>query len=334
VERGGGAIVSDWSNVETLTINASFSSDVLNIFAAFTTPPTAARKTAISDYVEALKTAGVWDILDVLYVFAAADSQAALINWKSPGTFDATITGAPTFTADQGFDIVGASAYVNAGGYNPSTAGGNWALNSAHMGLRSLTEGIAAGSDRYVGSNASSPWSHMIVRNTGDLMFSRINSGNTLNSGANAESHGHYVVTRGASDAVAHYKNGASIATGTPAVGGVTNGAMVFGNDTNFGDASYRIASGSFGGFLDATQAGALYTADQAYMDAIAVFTPAEFGADLILWLEADDLTTLWQDVGGTSQVSADAQTVGKWDDKSGDGFHLTAAADDTTRPT
>jgi hypothetical protein len=173
----------------------------------------------------------------------------------------------------------------------------------------------------------------MVVRNTGDLMFSRINSGNTLNSGANADSDGHYVVTRGAADAVAHYKNGSSIATGTPAVGGVTNGVMLFGNDPNGGDASYRIASASFGGFLDATQVAALTAAEATYRDGLE-FTPGDFGADLILWLEADDLTTLWQEIAGSTQVSADGQTVGKWDDKSGDGFHLTAAADDTTRPT
>jgi hypothetical protein len=63
-------------------------------------------------------------------------------------------------------------------------------------------------------------------------------------------------------------------------------------------------------------------------------WTPAAFGADLMLWLAADDLTTLWQEIAGSTQVASNGQTVGKWDDKSGDGFHLTATADNTVRPT
>lgn len=64
-----------------------------------------------------------------------------------------------------------------------------------------------------------------------------------------------------------------------------------------------------------------------------AVWTPADLGADLALWLEADDLTTLFQSNAGSTAVSADGQSVGYWGDKSGDGFHLTSTADDGTRP-
>lgn len=53
----------------------------------------------------------------------------------------------------------------------------------------------------------------------------------------------------------------------------------------------------------------------------------------LILQLESDDLTTLFQDVAGTTPVTADGQTVGMWKNKQGDGFNLTAAADNATRP-
>lgn len=40
------------------------------------------------------------------------------------------------------------------------------------------------------------------------------------------------------------------------------------------------------------------------------------------VWLDPSDLTTLWQDAGGTTQVSAVGQTVAKIDDKSGNGNH------------
>ena len=37
------------------------------------------------------------------YMYAAADSQAAKINWINPGTYNATEVNSPTFTADRGF---------------------------------------------------------------------------------------------------------------------------------------------------------------------------------------------------------------------------------------
>jgi len=61
-----------------------------------------------------LKTAGVWDSLDVFYVFATdGDRDYALINWADPGTFDATEAGTMTFTADEGFTSDGSSGYLN-----------------------------------------------------------------------------------------------------------------------------------------------------------------------------------------------------------------------------
>lgn len=52
------------------------------------------------------------------------------------------------------------------------------------------------------------------------------------------------------------------------------------------------------------------------------------------LFLDASDVSTLFQDVAGSTPVAADGNPVGMWCDKGGDDFHLLAAADDTTRPT
>lgn len=54
----------------------------------------------------------------------------------------------------------------------------------------------------------------------------------------------------------------------------------------------------------------------------------------LILQLEADDLSTQFQDIAGATAVTANGDVVGKWNDKSGNAFHVTAPADDTTRAT
>lgn len=47
---------------------------------------------------------------------------------------------------------------------------------------------------------------------------------------------------------------------------------------------------------------------------------------NLWLWLEADDLSTMFQDDAGATPVTTDAQTVARWEDKSGMGHHLTQA--------
>src|SRR5690349_20001558 len=60
-------------------------------------------------------------------------------------------------------------------------------------------------------------------------------------------------------------------------------------------------------------------------------FSPRSLSA--ALWLEASDLTTLFQNIAGSTPVSADGQTVGAWNDKSGAGFNISAAADDSSLP-
>lgn len=76
------------------------------------------------------------------------------------------------------------------------------------------------------------------------------------------------------------------------------------------------------------------WTTDQSISVTVAsAFTPANFGSNLKLWLEADDLTTLFQTITGTTAVAADGDVVGTWKDKGSGTFDMTAFANDTTRP-
>lgn len=51
------------------------------------------------------------------------------------------------------------------------------------------------------------------------------------------------------------------------------------------------------------------------------------------VWYDPSDLSTVFSDVAGTTAATVNG-AVGKILDKSGNGFHATAAADNTTRPT
>jgi hypothetical protein len=53
-----------------------------------------------------------------------------------------------------------------------------------------------------------------------------------------------------------------------------------------------------------------------------------------VVWLAADDLTTLFQSSAGTTPVTTTGQVVGDWKDKSAAAFDFKSSSDDTTRPT
>ena len=99
------------------------------------TAPSASQQTLQNTLVTDLKTAGVWDKLDVFYVFATdGDSDYATLNWKAPSSFQATKVSSPTFTANQGFKGDGSSAYINTN-FTPSTDGVNYQLEEASRGF-------------------------------------------------------------------------------------------------------------------------------------------------------------------------------------------------------
>lgn len=67
----------------------------------------------IQQAYDRLNAAGLLAKLTGLWVFNMATSADALINWITPGTNNATITGSPTFTAGQGFTGDGSTGLIN-----------------------------------------------------------------------------------------------------------------------------------------------------------------------------------------------------------------------------
>lgn len=84
-------------------------------------------------FIKELKEAGIWSLLDILYVFATdGDDDFACINWKSPGNFSCIQNGGPTFTTDEGFTGDGDDAYLNTQ-WIPNTHGVNYTANNPGM---------------------------------------------------------------------------------------------------------------------------------------------------------------------------------------------------------
>ena len=116
-----------------------------------------------SALVTDLKAAGVWDKLDVFYVFATnGDSDFATLNWKAPSSHQVTKVNSPTFTADSGFAGNGSSSYLNTN-YNPANSGTNYTLNDASISiwsnnfvLNSFITGVESGASNCVRMSSSS----------------------------------------------------------------------------------------------------------------------------------------------------------------------------------
>jgi len=129
--------------LQTTGLGGFLCAEYETVYNGFTTKPDAARSTIYDTMVCALVASGHWTRIDAFYFHAAHTNGASesLINWKNPGTNDATIHGLvpPAFTIDEGFLGDGVNGFIN---YNwiPATHGVNYVRNSASQILYIRTD--------------------------------------------------------------------------------------------------------------------------------------------------------------------------------------------------
>jgi hypothetical protein len=215
----------------------SYDAASLAIFAAMTTPPTTARKALIDARVKVLKAAGAWDEMDVLYMLAAADEQAARLNWKNPGTLTLSLVNSPTFAVDQGYKGDGISGALTSA-YNPTTfSGAKFVQNSACFGV--YVRQLATINASYILNLGSSRFQSR--SNVGDGYQTRLNDATTTPSGA--LNTGHFAAKRSAANAKTLYRSGIVLTTDSSASIAVANAAA---NILSFGGTAYSDAQLSF----------------------------------------------------------------------------------------
>lgn len=249
-----------------------FTAEAASLFARFTTPPTVGRQVLINNAINALVAAGVWALLDALYVTAAETAQAAQQNWKA-NTFNLTPTASPTFTADRGYAGNGTTSYL-ATGYTPSTAGGNLTQNSAHLSVW-CRNNIQSSTQIPIGSRTAAAQHQMLIlpRLGTDVAAYRINQDVAGASPASTSSIGHWVMRRNGAATLALFRNGASFSTDTSASTGLSTAAITL-DAINTGGvvgsfATHQIAAASIGGSLSDAQALAFYNVMLTYMQAV-----------------------------------------------------------------
>ena len=251
------------------SLGGGFSAAAVALFAAMAVQPDATRKTLIDTFIKALISAGVWTLLDVLYVFAAHTEQAALLNWKAPGTFDGTSVSATAFTTDVGFTGDAVADYINTN-FNPFSAGGSYTQDSASFGARTTTDRSDNADKCLIGWTAGTAVS--ILRTDSGSGFGTINvNGSGANLQGAATGLGWWGVTTTSNAAVMDvYRDGAAFNSGVRTSAALADGStfqVLAIAASNFSD---EVANSAFiGGQLSSAQMAAFYAAELAYMQAV-----------------------------------------------------------------
>lgn len=238
---------------------------VRELCARMTVRPTRARRTLMTSLITSLITAGVWDKLDGLYLFAAHDVQAAKLNWVGC-LQDVTAVNAPVFQIDRGFTGNGTSSYLDTG-MLPSALE-RFASADASMGVYNRTNGgstydMSAGGGAYLTANNGS--SQTVLRANGGTL-----SGNSVIAIANGGALGLFSWSRDASN-VAVYKGATlltSAAVQTVAVS-TADRVMFMRDGAGSNWSNHQLAAGFIGQGLSATETAALNTALLAYLTPI-----------------------------------------------------------------
>lgn len=242
--------------------------EVASILAAMTVQPDATRRGHINTLVAGLKTDGIWDLLSNLNIYAAHDSQAALVNWKAPvSTKIATVNNAPTFTLDRGYTTNGTTSYVD------TLTAPNVIIrpDNITIGYWSRTAAVTAGS-----SGCSTSGNAFAIgltsRFTGDLC--RVRLGNTTPvTVANLDGSGLHLATRTDATNITIYRNSTSLGTVAHAINSNVYNQLTFTlgrqGASSFSFEGREYAAFVMGKGLTAGQVTNLYNRLQTYMTAV-----------------------------------------------------------------
>jgi hypothetical protein len=237
--------------------NGNYSPQAVALFARMTNTPSIGRKRLMDTLIKSLIANGIWSTLDGLWVPAAADSQAATLNWVANNALTPT---AMTFTADRGFAGNGTSSTISAGistslATHNSNAAGVW-MNvdvSTIVGCQ-LAGGVSS--------------IEVFVKRSGPT-FQGYSEGNSATVSI-TNGLGYSALTRTDAATISLQKN-ASASSGAAASAGFPGGPIYLMAIDGSGSASStgRMAAAHVGSGLTPTQLSNLYAALLSYLTSI-----------------------------------------------------------------
>lgn len=253
--QGGGAAGYAYTNAEASALVARMS-----------VAPDDTRKGLIDTFVGSLKSGGVWSLLDVLYVLAAHDSQASLLNWIG-ASHNGVTYGAPVFTTDRGWQgAAGVADGINTD-FNPTSAAGNFTLAEA-----SVWE-VMVGSTVFTSDCGWTDAATRLIPRSSGALTAQINGGTSIGSGTTSGTRfvGVRQHTSGGTDLETTWKDGAQNASAINTAIALPNTNFTIGGQApSTASTSGRVIKlCAAGGYLDDTKAAAFYSAAKTFLNAI-----------------------------------------------------------------
>lgn len=245
---------------------ASYDSDAQAVFNAMATEPDATRKGHINTLVTALKSAGIWTLLDHFVVMANTASADGLLDWKNPST-PFTLFGSASFVSDRGHTL-GATGTNYIKGPTNMSALTNYQQDAAHIAIWSRTAAAASGTAYDWGNDGGATNFRGRIRASDNAFFWNVNG--VAADTAITDGSGMLLCTRPNSTTVNAYRNGSAIA-GTPDTG-VSSAPPAFKPTVGWNNTVYagsrEFALFAIGGDVTSSQSG-YYDAVSAYMTAV-----------------------------------------------------------------
>ncbi|MDO8408895.1 MAG: hypothetical protein Q7S93_02370 [Phenylobacterium sp.] len=236
------------------------------VAAAMAISPDGRRAALMDNLVSALKAAGVWARLDALFVMAAADAQAAGLNWAAPGGASLTPVNSPDFAPDLGYQGDGATSYLETGFVQSSAM--KYKIADHHAGVFVVDgggTGIVFGNSR----NRLQPWTsagQILTRSN-----STISDQSPVDSGL-----GHSAMSRTETERYHVVKDGALL--GEPDIANTTLAGhplilLGYGTTGNpSGLAAWRLGAAHFGAGLSPTQMALTHAALATYLRGVGAW--------------------------------------------------------------
>ncbi|MDO9334939.1 MAG: hypothetical protein Q7T61_00930 [Caulobacter sp.] len=232
------------------------------IVAGFSSAPAAPRQAAMGNLISALMSAGIWAVCDRLYVFRNSEDQGSRINWRAPGTGNASKNGSPAFTVDVGF--INTSGNDVATGFIPTTHGVFFTRNSNSFVVSTSVDANDVASAALAGNTQFS----VNPRSSGGIVQTR-NANSGVDSGSANTGAGLYGVCRFQGADYIPYKGATALTTITRASSALAAAEVFLGSSARASFSTKPCGLLFMGGYLDATAMAAFNTAWNAYVAAL-----------------------------------------------------------------
>jgi hypothetical protein len=223
---------------------AGFEPETTTLLASLGGTYSGGQQNAINALIAGLKTDGLWTKLDQFW-WCLQTSADSLVNWKIPGTFNLTNSGS-TFTTNTEFKFNSSGNHLSSN-FVPSTAGGNYSLNSATVGVWAQTASTNFG--YLFGASAGG---NNLVAAIFDTLYTRLglNSNSFNDDGTNPSATGLIILTRTGSSSVSISRNTSTRSTSSIGSTGLPTFAIAYGGENNSGSVGQRTNAGLAGGFI------------------------------------------------------------------------------------